>query len=104
MDCINPFKEKIEVKLKKEKLLVRALESIFLVSVQPSKIYMDKKNGGAYKCAQYLKTLAQRSQIFSGLLTNLLKFMQSAALSEAELRQEQRSAAGSRRRKTMGAY
>lgn len=45
MDCINPFKEKIEVKLKKkrEKLLVRALESIFLVSMQPSKIYMEKK-------------------------------------------------------------
>lgn len=103
MDCINPFKEKIEVKLKKEKLLVRALESIFLVSMQPSKIYIEK-NGSAYKCAQYLKTLAQRSQIFSGLLTNLLKFMQSAALSEAELRQEQRSAAGSQRRKTMGAY
>lgn len=103
MDRINPFKEKIEVKLKKETLHVRALESIFLVSVQPSKIYMEK-NGSAYKCAQYLKTPARRSRIFSRLLTNLLKFMQSAALSEAELRQEQGSAAGSRRHKTMGAY
>lgn len=71
--------------------------------MQPSKIYVEK-NGSAYKCAQYLKALAQRSQIFSGLLTNLLKFIQSAPLSEAELRQEQRSAAGSQRCKTMGAY